>query len=99
MAMLRARFSRLGGADHEARVISRGPSHSVKLTGPQSRLLFLITRDWIHSWSERGDEDYRVHGVDLEFLAVQGAVFPADSALRDSSVFDYSVHPSSLAMR
>ena len=97
MALLRARFKRSNGHDHEDRVLNRGVSHRVKVTGSHSSMLYAATRDWIQSWEEVGDNDLRVDGVDWEFLSCGGAIYPEDSTFRSLSPFDYSLHPAASA--
>ena len=60
-------------------------------------MLYAATRSWIHSWDEVGDNDLRIEGVDWEFLACEGAIYPEGSTLRNVSPFDYSLHPAASA--
>ena len=97
MALLRSRFRRNHGLGHEDRVLNRDTTHRVKVSGSHSSMLYATTRGWIHSWDEAGDNDLRIDGVDWEFLACEGVIYPEDSTVRSMSVFDYSLHPSASA--
>jgi len=97
MALLRARFRRNHGLGHEDRVLNRDTTHRVKVSGSHASMLYATTRGWIHSWDEVGDNDLRIDGVDWEFLACEGVIYPEDSTVRSMSVFDYSLHPSASA--